>query len=173
MFTLPDSSPKRKTPHARPDRYRLTAEILARSEASTWDAAKREWKLERVYRDEPDTCLCGHYPILQHCIIENVLNGNRACVGSVCVNKFLGLPSEAIFRGLDRIAGDPGKTMTVAALEYAQARGWVNSCGAKFYRDTMRKPHLTWKQRAWRVDINTRVLARAGMAAVGKGVPCA
>ena len=28
-----------------------------------------EWKLDHIYwEDEPDTCLCGHYPINELCI---------------------------------------------------------------------------------------------------------
>ena len=42
----------------------LKTEILERSRAKDWDAAKAEWRLVDVYEaDEPDTCLCGHHPI--------------------------------------------------------------------------------------------------------------
>jgi hypothetical protein len=172
MFTLPDPSPKGNSRHARADGYGLTEEILALSVADTWDAARREWELSHVYRvpaDDPGTCLCGHFPILEHCVIANRRNANTAVVGSVRVTRFLGLPSAAIFAGLDRIAGDRGKALTAAALEHAHARGWVNDWELGFYRDTMRKPQLSYRQRSKRVEINERVLDRAGMATVGEG----
>ena len=38
----------------RSNEYQLSREIVARSEASTWDKAKLEWGLEQVYyQDDP------------------------------------------------------------------------------------------------------------------------
>ena len=46
--------------------YKLAKEIIALSKASNWDQAKLEWSLESIYKeDEPDTCLCGHFPIIE------------------------------------------------------------------------------------------------------------
>jgi hypothetical protein len=68
--------------------YKLTEEILARSVAKTWDAAKLEWHLEDMYEsDEPDTCLCGHTPIIELCFLRNRFNDKDALVGNCCVKE--------------------------------------------------------------------------------------
>jgi hypothetical protein len=73
--------------------YQLAQAMLPLSVADSWQQAKLEWTLAEVYRqDDPETCLCGHYPIIEICVLENKKNGNRAEVGNVCVKKFLGLP---------------------------------------------------------------------------------
>lgn len=74
--------------------YKLTEEIIALSEASTWNRAKLEWSLYEVYEaEEPETCLCGHFPIIELCTLLNRYNGKFATVGNCCVKKFIGLPS--------------------------------------------------------------------------------
>ena len=47
--------------------YKLTEEILKRSQSNVWDMAKLEWKLNEIYEaEEPETCLCGHFSIGEH-----------------------------------------------------------------------------------------------------------
>jgi hypothetical protein len=83
--------------------YQLTAEIVQRSEAGVWDAAKLEWELLHVFEaEEPETCLCGHYPIIEICILHNRLKGKEVLVGNCCVKKFVGLPSDKIFQAVKR-----------------------------------------------------------------------
>lgn len=63
--------------------FRLIQEILARSKSNNWDEAKTEWKLiEIIEAEEPETCLCGHYPIIELCELRNTLNGKGAVVGN-------------------------------------------------------------------------------------------
>jgi hypothetical protein len=58
---------------------KLMKEILELSESSEWNKAKEEWKLKNIYFSEnKQSCLCGHYPIKEICIIENKLNGITA-----------------------------------------------------------------------------------------------
>jgi hypothetical protein len=50
--------------------YKLTEEILKRSQSNVWDMAKLEWKLNEIYEaEEPETCLCGHFPIGKYTIM--------------------------------------------------------------------------------------------------------
>ncbi|MEV9638335.1 hypothetical protein ABZO35_28195, partial [Burkholderia pseudomallei] len=59
--------------------FKLTAEIIARSKAKTWDLAKTEWSLAEVYEaEEPETCLCGHFPIIEICTLKNRVTGQTA-----------------------------------------------------------------------------------------------
>jgi hypothetical protein len=141
--------------------YKLTVEIIARSEADTWEAAKNEWTLETIYEvDEPGTCLCGHYPIIEFCVIQNRLNGGRAVVGNVCVNKFLGLGSNRIFDCVKRIRHDISKSMNEDTIEYAFRKGWINKWEYGFLFDTMRKRNMSGRQLDTRIKINRGFLAR-------------
>ena len=55
--------------------YQLTTRLIDLSVEDVWDEAKLEWALESVWReDEPDTCLCGHYPIIEICLLRNRKN---------------------------------------------------------------------------------------------------
>jgi hypothetical protein len=79
--------------------FKLTEEIINRSQSKVWDMAKLEWSLHKIYEaDEPETCLCGHFPIIEICTLRNKLNGQFATVGNCCVKKFIGLPSDLIFQ---------------------------------------------------------------------------
>jgi hypothetical protein len=146
-------------------RWRLTSEILARSVADTWNAARLEWELERIFfadPDEPWTCLCGHQPILKLCVIANRENGNEAVVGSCCVKRFLGLPSGPLFAALERVAADPDTALSAAAVKHAHGKGWISDREKTFYLDTLRpavRCRLSERQRAWGRAINERVLA--------------
>lgn len=52
--------------------YKLTEEIINLSESDQWDFAKLEWNFEfAYYAGEPQSCLCGHYPIRNICVIKN------------------------------------------------------------------------------------------------------
>ena len=141
--------------------YRLTQEILKRSVAKTWQKAKEEWKLDSVFNsDEPETCLCGHFPILEICTIVNRLNQKTADVGNCCVKKFLDLPSGEIFGAIKRIRTDLSKSLNRETLDYAFNKRWISEADLSFYLDTINKRKLSPKQRKWRNDINQRVLSR-------------
>ena len=139
--------------------YELATKIIALSVADTWDEAKLEWSLFDVFKeDQPDTCLCGHFPIIENCVLHNRENGTQAIIGNVCVKKFLGLPSDKIFQGINRIAQDNERSLNTEAIDHAHRKGWINDWERKFYFDTMRKRNLSGKQREKRIQINDKVL---------------
>ena len=141
--------------------YQLIKEIISRSVSGQWDEAKQEWHLSEIYReDEPLTCLCGHTPIIEICVLKNKLNNKDAIVGNVCVNKFLGIASEQIFAGLRRIKKDINKGLSPAATAYSHERGWLNDWEKEFCLNTSRKRALSEKQKTVRVKINLRVLSK-------------
>lgn len=145
--------------------YRLSQEITARSVASTWDAAKREWALHGIYfSDEPQTCLCGHFPIIEICTLANRENGAFADVGNCCVKKFLGLPSDSIFQAIKRIREDDTKALNSDAIEHAHRRGWIDDWKRDFYLSTMRKRKLTSKQAEKRKQVNILILRQLSKA---------
>jgi hypothetical protein len=140
--------------------FQLTSEIVSRSVARTWDAAKLEWELKEVYEaDEPETCLCGHHPIIELCVLGNKLNRKSATVGNCCVKKFIGLPSDKIFQAVKRVRKDGTKSLNAEAIDYAFKRGWINAWEKDFYFDIMRKRNLTPKQVAKKTQINEKYLA--------------
>jgi hypothetical protein len=142
-------------------RFQLTTEILKLSVAQTWNEARREWSLEEVYKtDEPETCLCGHYPIIELCILRNVHNGAQATVGNICVNKFMGLPSDKIFQAIKRIQKDASKSLNFEAVQHAFERQWINEWEKDFYGDIVHKRNLTERQETKKLQINERVLRK-------------
>jgi len=141
--------------------YKLTEEIIQLSEATIWSAAKLEWSLIDVYNSyEPDTCLCGHFPINEICTIKNRLNGKMATVGNSCVNKFLGLPSNKIFQSIKRIAKDNTKSLNADTINYAHAKNWITDWERDFSLDTKGKRKLSEKQEGKRIQINKKVIIK-------------
>lgn len=139
--------------------YTLTKEILALSQSKSWDEAKREWMLHNIYEaDEFETCLCGHYPIKEICILQNNQNKNTATVGNCCVKKFIGLPSDLIFQAVKRVRKDEGKSLNLEAITHAYRKGWINEWEYKFSIDTMNKRKLTDNQLDKRMQVNAKML---------------
>ena len=139
--------------------FRLTTEIVARSASKVWDAAKLEWVLHEVYEaDTPESCLCGHYPIIELCVLRNRLNNDCATVGNCCVKKFIGLPSDLIFLATKRIRSDSSRSLNAEALLHALEKGWINEWEYNFYLRIMRKRNLSAKQSAKKVQINQKFL---------------
>lgn len=140
--------------------YKLTEEILKRSQSKVWDVAKLEWKLSQIYEaDEPETCLCGHFPIIEICILKNKINAQLATVGNCCVKKFIGLPSDLIFQAVKRVRKDNHKSLNAEAIQHAYEKGWINEWEYNFSIDTMRKRNLSGKQLQTRMNINEKMLA--------------
>jgi hypothetical protein len=141
--------------------FKLTEEIIKRSFARTWDKAKLEWALFEVYEaDEPERCLCGHFPIIELCVLKNNVNGNLATVGNCCVKRFVGLPSDKIFEGVKRVRKDTSKSLNAEGVHHALSRGWINQWEHDFYLDVMRRRRLTFKQKAKKQQVNELVLQR-------------
>ncbi|MCP4234851.1 MAG: Zn-dependent oligopeptidase [Aestuariibacter sp.] len=138
--------------------YKLAEGIIALSGSSHWDSAKLEWKLDEIYEaDEKGACLCGHYPIIETCVLINKQNSNLAVVGNCCVKKFIGLPSDKIFQAIKRVRKDNEKSLNAEAIEYAYEREWINDWERDFYLDIMRKRKLTSKQLNKKTQINEKL----------------
>jgi len=138
--------------------YKLTQEIINLSVSDKWDAAKLEWRLSEIYEAEvPERCLCGHFPIVEICVLVNKLNNNTTHVGNCCVKKFIGLPSDKIFQAIKRIRKDNKKSLNAEAIQYAYDKGWINDWERTFYLDIMRKRKLTTKQLQKKIQINEKL----------------
>lgn len=139
--------------------YKLTENIIRLSASNIWDIAKLEWDLSEVYEaEEPETCLCGHYPIIEICVLQNKINRQSTIVGNCCVKKFIGLPSDKIFQAVKRVRKDDQKSLNIEAIQHAFDKGWINQWEYDFSINTMRKRNLSAKQLATRKNINTKIL---------------
>lgn len=140
--------------------YKLTEEIIRRSQSKIWDTAKLEWSLNKIYEaDEPEACLCSHFPIIEICILKNKLNAQLATVGNCCVKKFIGLPSDLIFQAVKRVRKDNQKSLNAEAIQHAYESGWINEWEYKFSIDTMRKRKLSAKQMQTRIKVNEKMVS--------------
>jgi hypothetical protein len=140
--------------------YKLTEEIIKKSQSKVWDMAKLEWSLYQIYEsDEPEICLCGHFPIIEICTLRNKLNGQFATVGNCCVKKFIGLPSDLIFQAVKRVRKDNKKSLNAVAIQHAYDKEWINMWEYKFSIDTMHTRKLSPKQLQTRKKVNEKMLA--------------
>ncbi len=140
--------------------YRLAERIISLSNSKDWASARSEWYLSEIYfaEDEPETCLCGHRPIIEVCVLRNRINCASAEVGNVCVNKFLGIPSKIIFDGIKRVSKDENKALNTSAADYALSKDWINDWEFCFLISTALKKNLSVNQANKRLQINRRVV---------------
>jgi hypothetical protein len=118
----------------------LKAAILALSRATDWEVAKKEWRLFEISEaDESETCLCGHFPIIELCTIAMPQPGSRSDVGNVCVKRFLGFRSDLIFHSLKRVRAKSqlaacltAVPSTRQALRKAVGTTWLHWCAVAY-----------------------------------------
>lgn len=140
--------------------FTLTEEILKLSDSKYWEQAKNEWTFEYAYNSEEfQSCLCGHYPIKNICVLKNSKNANTTEVGNCCVNKFLGLEDgNKIFTSLKRLKKDLSKSMSLEVLEFLFNKRVLSEWEHNFYLDTIRKRNLSIKQKKIRERLNQKLL---------------
>lgn len=134
--------------------------ILELSRAADWDVARKEWSLVNVYEaDEPETCLCGHFPIVEICQISNRVTGHGTEVGNRCVRRFLGFRSDLIFAAIKRIRKDMSRSLNADAIAFFKERGALNEWEYGFLQDTKNKRSLSTRQMTVRRRINAKILS--------------
>ena len=140
--------------------YKLTEEIIKLSNSDFWNEAKNEWNFEYAYQSEEfQTCLCGHYPIKNICVLKNKINKNETEVGNCCINKFLGIEDgNKIFLSIKRLKEDLTKSMSPEVLEYLNKKKVLSDFDYSFYKDTIRKRKLSEKQLNIRKRINQKLI---------------
>ncbi|SDT66750.1 hypothetical protein SAMN05216490_4729 [Mucilaginibacter mallensis] len=140
--------------------FKLTEEIIKLSVSKYWEIAKNEWDFDYAYQSEEfQTCLCGHYPIKNICVIKNDKNGNETEVGNCCINKFLGIEKgNKIFDSINRLKDDISKSLSAEVLEYLFEKNVITEFEYEFYSDTLRKRVLSEKQMSIREKINKKFL---------------
>lgn len=138
----------------------LRTQILALSEAKDWETAQKEWSVIHINpADEPQTCLCGHFPIIDICTIRNRITKNIAEVGNVCVRRFLGLRSDLLFSAVKRIQRDLSKSLNAEAIVFFREQGVLTEWEYHFLQDTKKRRSLTAVQSEMRCKISRKILA--------------
>ncbi|MBF4487735.1 hypothetical protein [Flavobacterium sp. CSZ] len=140
--------------------FKLTTEIIELSTAGIWQQAKLEWDFHLAYySNEKLTCLCGHFPIRNICVIRNRTNKVETEVGNCCIKKFLGIADgDKIFNSIKKLKEDISKSINAETLEYLRERGAVNDYEYDFYKDIWRKRNLSNKQNNLKIKINEKFL---------------
>ncbi|MEQ0217820.1 hypothetical protein ABLV18_26980 [Klebsiella sp. CN_Kp114] len=139
-------------------KYQLTSRIIRLSQADEWESARKEWRLDRIYKtDKPMSCLCGHTPISNVCVLKNTINRRTASVGNCCVKKFMGLPSDTIFNAVNRVSKDDNKSANIQTIKLALECRLITQWEYDFYVDTMNKRKLTTKQTTTRKRVNQKL----------------
>lgn len=141
--------------------YKLKEEILKLSTSQDFEIAKLEWTFTNAFQsDGYETCLCGHYPIRNICVIKNATNNAVTEVGNCCINKFLGLRlGNLIFSSINKLKKNNTKSMNENSLIYILQKNVINQYEYGFYNNIMRKRKLSEKQLNLKVKINELFLA--------------
>ena len=145
--------------------YKLISELLKLSYSHSWSEAKKEWGIHYIYYldDEPQACLCGHYPIVEVCVIKNNITGKTTEVGNCCVKKFLeieniGYDVSLIFQAIKRILENISNSANLDTIFYAQQMGIWNNQNVEFYHKIYKKRNLSLKQLKYKQDLNKKLL---------------
>lgn len=137
----------------------LSEEIIKLSTSDKWEEAKKEWTLNDItYANEPETCLCGHYPIKELCIIRNTKNDALTVVGNSCINRFLGINSNKIFVSVNNVRKNITKSLTIDFVQLVHDREKISYWELNFYRNIWRKRNLSNKQMIVKCKINLKIL---------------
>lgn len=140
--------------------FQLMQRIVEMSQADDFQQAKQEWILVRIYKQDDGQCLCGHSPILNHCVLKNKFNGNETVVGSSCVQKFIGIQTDKLFASYTMIVKDLQAYLGMEFIEYLHEHGVINDWEYEFLKSTFRKKFewLSDKQKDKRIQINKKVI---------------
>lgn len=137
----------------------LKAGILEMSAADKWETAKDEWQLTHIYQSGfSKTCLCGHNPIMEICVLHNETTGKTTEVGNQCVKRFLGLRSDLIFTGVKRVKENVTKSLNAEATQFFFDQNVLNDWEYEFQMNTINRRKMTPRQRDIRRKINEKVV---------------
>lgn len=145
------------------NKFSLINGVIEKSISKQWNTAKQEWFLFDVYEtEEQDTCLCGHHPIKEICVLKNKQNNELIEVGNCCVKTIWNFGSDKILKSIKSVRKDITKSINVECIEFAFKKNIINIKDYNFYLDIWRKRNLSEKQKKWKNDINIRVLNNLG-----------
>ncbi|MEY4074711.1 MAG: hypothetical protein RJA29_2068 [Pseudomonadota bacterium] len=136
----------------------LQQDLLKVSAAESWGMARLEWRMIELWQEQDGTCLCGHTPITDHCLIENQITKAQEVVGNCCVKQFLGQNYSDAFAAVRRLRENPHGSTPMVLIALARRYGWLTAWEVKFADDTFGKRKLSDKQRDIRERINRKLV---------------
>lgn len=136
----------------------LQKHILQLSEASDFNIARTEWIVDHIYKSTHlETCPCST-PIIEHCCIRNMINGNTTFVGSICIRRFMDIDAHKLFNGLKKIEKDLKAKPNHDLIEYARRSGHLYGDNEyRFLKSIEKIDNLSAKQKQWLYFINRRI----------------
>ncbi len=145
-----------------PANFKLFQEIVDRSEADTWEEAKKEWHLESVViaTDKEVVkhvykCLCTHEPLKDLCYILNDATGIMALVGNCCVEKFMEeFDSGKIVQAIKK------KKINARTLDFAYEKKFITLPEYNFVKKHIRKRKLSSARKTLFDTIEKRIFGR-------------
>ncbi len=144
-------------------RYKLVSEIIRLSSCCTWFFAKLEWKIASLYHsDDPERCLCGHFPINYICEIMSSENGTITIVGNCCVKRFISSDPDKVFQAYKRVSADATRSLNKEAINFAYKQGWIECFEWFFYFSIMNEARksLTVHELEKKKKINLKVIRK-------------
>ena len=137
-------------------------QIRARSEGTTMEAFRREWRFDSIHLEvAPEYCVCGGYPTERVVYLVNPTTGYELVVGETCAERFFLLRLRPIFQAVEAICGDVDSAPASALVRHAEQSRWITPRASAFLRGTERMKRLRApKAQAWRRELNVAILAR-------------
>jgi len=150
-------------------KYNLFNRIIENSKANKWQEAKKEWVLDHIYdAKEAQECLCGHYPIIEICVIRNKINNEHLMLGNCCIKRIFNMPTKRMFVSIKKVAADMQKSVNKDVIEYAHRKTWLNDWELSFYINIWRKRKLSEKQMNTKIKINRKLINEFSKGSEGK-----
>ena len=134
----------------------LKATIISMSESQEWNSAKEEWKFVRLYKKRYGKCPCDHYPITDHCVIENQENGNEMFLGNCCIRHI----SEAQHKRAQKIwqiFRDPKIRANQDLIDHAFSQGFLTLNEKNIY-EALPKRKRTDTQNKLMLELNLKII---------------
>ncbi len=133
---------------------KLIENLLSKSLSTVYDTAKLEWELSEITIGVA-TCSCGKTPIHHICLLTNISTGQTAILGSTCVEKYLHIGCEHIFKDIAK--GFVDRFIKPATVEFAFKRGYITEWELDVYNSLRSWKKLSDKQKGIRDKVNSRV----------------
>lgn len=141
-------------------KYRLFEAVLELSESKKWEQAKKEWVLDRIELAETEdiidgaySCLCGHTPLKDLCVIRNQLNGKEAIVGNCCVKRFPSLDGTS-----KAVKALKEGRINKAMADYAFGMNYITEWEYDFLIKVWRKRKLSQKQHKIKMELKEKIV---------------
>ncbi len=137
---------------------KLREVIFSKSDSKVWEEARTEWIIKNIY-DGETSCSCGKIPIKKICLLVNTVTKNEAIVGSSCVEKFIGLSIDIIFKDLALIKENTGYIVHLQTVNFAYDNGYINSWESDFYKSILELEFLSIRQKQTGRKINGKIIS--------------